>query len=264
MKTQTAIDRFVAARIAVGVSSRTLEGYRYRLRKYAEWFTRLPKRPEQVELFLSQQGPSDETRPTYHRLLTAFYRWLKVRGLFKSNPMPRVAKPYVYRKVARALSHQELTALLTFQHHTSQVRALLWLLADTGVRLGEAFSVTQIDRHGGRFVVKSKTGERELPIHPAVARMVNAELPWPWANAHYAGLAVRIAFRNAGITGKRASAHTLRHTFARMWRGDESLLVEIMGWTSPRMLKVYKPYNIRAAITQHRVHSPLRQIGSSA
>ncbi len=260
MKTQAAIDKFVAARTAVGVSPRTLEGYRYRLGRFATAFTRLPNRPDQIEAFLAKQGPSDETRSTYFRLLSAFYRWLQQRRLFRKNPMPSIPPPFVSRKVARALSRDELATLLTHEGFTPQVRALLWLLADTGVRIGEAFAITKIDPWLGRVVVNGKTGERELPIHPWVARMVTNSLPWTWRTPNAASRAVRRAFRAAGLGGKRASAHTLRHTFTRMWMGDESLLVSIMGWTSPRMLKIYKPYNVVAAAAQHRLHSPIRQL----
>ena len=86
--------------------------------------------------------------------------------------------------------------------------------------------------------------------------MVISVLPWPWGSWQAAVLAVRRAFKSAGITGKRASAHPLRHTFVRMWEGDESLLVGILGWTSPRMLAVYRPYDLKRAVAQHQHNSP--------
>ena len=87
--------------------------------------------------------------------------------------------------------------------------------------------------------------------------MVLAALPWPWSSANYAGMAVSEAFRRVGIPGPRAGAQTLRHTFVRYWQGDETLLVGIMGWTTGRMLKVYRPYDLDRAIHQHGMFTPV-------
>ena len=174
--------------------------------------------------------------------------------------MNRIDRPIVTRKVARALTELEMETLLFCPGYSPPGRALLWLLADTGVRLGEALSVAWIDGRAGRMVVKGKTGGREVPVSPMVAQMVANALPWPWSSTSAAGRAIRKAFRKAGITGRRASAQTLRHTFTRMWRGDQSLLISIMGWTSPRMLEIYKPFDIGAATAQHQTFSPLVQI----
>jgi integrase len=106
-------------------------------------------------------------------------------------------------------------------------------------------------------VVQGKGDEREVPLSPAVRDIVLAHVPWRWSSSQAAGLAVRRAFRRAAISGPRAGAHALRHTFVRQWNGDESVLIGIMGWTSSRMLKVYRPYNLERAISQHHAYSPL-------
>ncbi len=205
-------------------------------------------------------GPSSESRDTYFRLLRNLYNWLDRRGLIAGSPMGAVETPRLSRKVARVLTPGEFRQLFLCAQRTID-RAFLLLLADTGMRLSEAFSVNAFSFDGrGMVSVDGKTGQREVPISGEVESIVKQELPWPWSSREAAGLAVRKAFRRAGIKGTRASAHTPRHTFVRLWAGDESVLVDLMGWTSPKMLAVYKPFNRDRATEQHHRYSPLRTL----
>ncbi|KKN15311.1 hypothetical protein LCGC14_0987330 [marine sediment metagenome] len=256
---------FLTAKAAKGLSPRTIETYSYRLGIFARRFPKLPVCPEPIEGFLANVGPTQETRETYYRLLRNFYRFLRRRRLIHSNPLDQIEPPILQPKVARSLKPEQLRLLLTNPDHPAQVRAFLYLLADTGLRLSEALAIDRVEKLGLDTVVTTgKTGEREVPVSPSVAGMVADALPWPWSSRDAAGLAVRKAFRRAGIVGKRASAHTLRHTFVRLWEGDESLLVGILGWTTPRMLKVYRPYDLARAIRQHLLHSPIRGLDTKA
>ena len=257
MQTDEAIQQFLNAKTAKNVSKHTLGPWRYRLRVFSRFAPSLPSDPTEIELFLSQMGPSPENRETYYNLIRNFYSWLKRRRVITQNPMEDVEAPTVRFKVARSLEPEALHQLLTYPGHRPAIRAFLYLLADTGVRLSEALSVDEQQFGAGTVIVSGKVGERGVPISDSVRQMLSAELPWPWNNYQTAGLAVRRAFRAAGFSGRKASAHTLRHTFARLWEGDESLLVGILGWTSPRMLKVYRPYNIKKAQAQHRVYTPI-------
>ena len=258
MLTSDAIAAFLAAKTARGLAARTLETYRYRLNIFARCYPALPHLPAQIDVFLAQVGPTQETRETYYRLLRNLYRFLNRRELTTDNPVTGVDAPIVRPKVARSLTAEQLSILLMYPGHSEQLRSFLYLLADTGLRLSEALSIDNAAQVGlDTIIVSGKVGEREVPISPRVAAMVVDCLPWPWGSRDAAGLAVRRAFRCAGFTGRRASAHTLRHTFVRLWRGDESLLVGIMGWTSARMLQVYRPYDVHRAIAQHRIYSPI-------
>ncbi len=258
MFTIDAVSAFLAAKTARGLTHRTLETYQYRLNIFARYYPVLPTLPAQIDAFLARVGPTQETRETYYRLLRNLYRFLNRRELTTVNPVAGVEAPIVRPKVARSLTPEQLSILLMYPGHSEQLRAFLYLLTDTGLRLSEALSITSAAQVGlDTVVVNGKVGEREVPISPRVTAMVIDALPWSWGTRDTAGMAVRRAFKRAGFTGRRASAHTLRHTFVRLWRGDESLLVGIMGWTSPRMLQVYRPYDVRRAIEQHRANSPI-------
>ena len=258
MQTTKAVAAFLLSKRAKNLSPRTLEGYEYRLGIFASRFKNLPTRPEPLERFLLSTGPTPDTRDTYFRLLRNFYRWLKRRSHIRSAPFDLIEAPQLRQKVAPSLTLDELARLLNWPEHPSQHRAFLYLLSDTMLRLSEALSVNSPDRiRDSTIVVVGKKDDREVPISPSVRAMVLDAIPWPWSNRWTAGNAVRRAFRKAGFMGPRASAHTLRHTFARLWDGDESILDGIAGWASPRMRKRYRPYDIGRAIQQHRKSSPV-------
>ena len=263
MLTADAIDSFLTSKRTKGLSERTLASYSYRLKVFARLQPELLTDPTSIESFLAKTGPSLENRETYYRLLRNFYNVIVKRRLVSSNPVLEIESPLLRPKLARSLAPEALNLLLTHPSHSPHIVAFLYLLADTGIRLSEALSVSANDFGSGTVVVTGKTGEREVPISPLVRGMVLDALPWPWSSYQAAGLAVRRAFRRAGITGRRASAHTLRHTFVRLWDGDETLLQGILGWTSLRMMKIYRPYNLKRAIAQHAQYGPLRQLTGS-
>ena len=264
LPTRDLADRFLAAKTAKGLSPHTLETYRYRLMAFARENPDLPLSPEPIEGVLIRAGPTPETKHQHFRITRTFYRWLRKRGVIEFNPIDLVEPPRLIPKVARALSMEEITQLLQYPHDLT-MSAFLWLLTDTGLRLSEALRLDKDNAHTETVKVTGKVGEREVPISGFVRDMVFAlpgRCPFGgrWSSRQAAGLAVRRAFRRAGINGKRASAQTLRHTFVRQWTGDENMLVGILGWTSPRMLKVYLPYNIDRAVQQHREHSLARKV----
>ncbi len=265
MLTGPAIHNFLAAKRAKGLSLHTIESYRYSLALFQTYFSDLPEEPEPIEALLARLGPSDQTRETYFRRFRAFYRWLHRRKRIAGNPMDAIERPVVRHRIARALTPSDLHQLIEHPGHPEAVRAFLLLLADTGMRLSEALSIGDYQQRRERTVtVKGKVGEREIPVTPAVLQTARIALPWAWSSSQAAGWAVRKAFRRAGLSGRRASAQSLRHTFVRLWDGDESLLVGIMGWTTARMLQVYKPYDIQKAIAQHRGRSPLAKARTGA
>lgn len=260
MKTARAVAAFLDGKRARGLSEKTLSNYGYSLGKFARVVTVLPLKPEPIERFLADAGPEPETRDTYYCILQIFYRWLRVRKHIRRNPMVAIERPIVPPKVARWLTHDELKRLLAAPHPWV-VRVFLLLIVDAGLRLSEALSVTAADLTGDTAIVSGKTGQREVPISPLVRIAVLNVGAWPWTRPDSASKAVRKAFARAGFTGKRASAHTLRHTFSELWEGDESILQGIMGHRSPRMLrKRYRLYNVPRALRQHQKHGPLNNL----
>ena len=251
------VARFLDAKRAKRLAKKTLDSYGYSLNRFAAFSSRLPLTPEMIESFLRAQGPTDETIETYYRVLHNFYAWLKSRRTISRNPMIDVERPVLRKKVAASLTREELTLLLTHPSHHIAVRAMLFLLADTGMRIAEAVSIQPAE---GEALVKvvGKTGERFVPIRREVKSMVLAALPWPWTRPGSASAAIRKAFVRAGLKGRRAGAHKIRHTFARAWNGDELVLQGILGHRSLRTSLIYRPFDLDRAVNQHADNSPVR------
>jgi integrase len=124
--------------------------------------------------------------------------------------------------------------------------ALLRLLIDSGMRLGElsGLTVTDIDFHDGVALVMGKGRRpRAAPFGTKAARALDrylrarsrhphADLPGLWigrkGTLHHASLSRIVADRGreAGIEGLHP--HVFRHTFAHRWRsqggGDDELM----------------------------------------
>lgn len=271
-KTASLVGLFLTAKISAGYAAATLEGYRYTLNPLAQLYSSLPTKPEAIERFLAQWS-HPETKATRWRRLCTFYRWLVKRHLIRArdNPMLYAETPRARTKAARGLTRQELVRLFDYPHKPA-MKTLLLLLIHCGLRREEAWGLKPsnvkdyVDQSGRAYyalVVSGKTGEREVPIPLPLRNMLRELLPWPWKTAESMGQLVRRAFRQAGIDGKRASAHTLRVTWARMWPGDKVLLKGMGGWKTWRMLEHYRPYDLEEAAREQEAWNLLNGVFTS-
>jgi len=229
----------------------------------------VPQGPEEIEAYLGALGGSPSSRHIVFRVLRTFFRWLELRyGL--PSPMAGVRGPLVRPKPMRTLALPQLAGLLGAAG-SPRDRALLELLIDTGIRIGEAAGLHQADVEDDGIHVDGKTGARLVPISPGVAESLRTWLPWSGLHGPLtrSGLQqiVKRAMRRAGITGPRASAHTLRHSFARcylMAGGDVFSLQRIMGHRDLKTTQGYLALADRDLRDQHARFSPLRALPGAA
>ncbi|MEX2599268.1 MAG: hypothetical protein WD533_06395 [Dehalococcoidia bacterium] len=260
MLMQTAMERFIKAREAGGYSPRTLDGYRYALRPLAAAHRKVPRKPEQIEDFLAR-WMDPETRRTRYWRLHAFYAWMVERKHLKAkhNPMTAVPEPRVQKKHARGLTDDELAQLYGYPHRRHMWLFLL-LLIDCGVRKEEGWGLQKGDVKDSTIIVTGKSGQREVPVSPEIRNMLLDLLPFPWKSPESAGQLVRRAFRKAGISGRRASAQTLRVTWTRRAKMDKVTKKAAGGWKTYKMLEHYLGDITDDVIEQHRSGTPLRLV----
>jgi integrase len=256
MLTHEAVSTFLIAKASV-VAPRTLEGYRLRLTRFAESFAHMPTEPEPLEAYCGEFANAGQ-RDTHWRTIGTLYRWLVRRRKINpaDNPMLYAERPKVGRKVPRAFTDDELRQL--FGHpHEGYVRLLMVLLLRTGLRLGEAMSLRSSAEclRDATIVISGKTGEREVPCDKEMLTVLRYMLPWPWKDALVASHMVARAMKAAGLTGRRASAHSLRHTFARRYKGDSHNLAGILWGHDSRMLGLYRPFNIDDCLEEYNSQS---------
>ena len=262
-KTAEVVAAFLASRRAMGCSVRTLEFYRYTLGPLQGAYERLPERPEALEELLAGVGGSPYTRHAFWRGLRVFYRWAH-RRLGVRNAAGDVPPPRRRASVPRTLTDGQVDVLLELDL-ARRDRALLTLLVDTGVRLGELAGLCWADVAGDVVRVEGKTGARYVPLSPSTRALLvglgDAEHLWVGVRGPLTVWGVQQAVRRAlRRVGVRGGPHLLRHTFARLYitaGGDVFSLQRILGHAQLSTTRVYVELDLRDVVAQHARYSPV-------
>lgn len=218
----------------------------------------IPMSPEPLESFIASYTSGDERRHGAYRALRAFYGFCSKRYDL-ANPMDKVKPPRRRHKEKSALSIDELKQLLEADIKPEWVKTLVWLLADSGCRIGEVVGVNKDDIYQDTIKVNGKTGQRIVPIS-SITKQKLLELSgytlFPYSNS-WMRHSVKRAFSQAGLTG---SAHLLRHTFCSLFDGSDLALKDILGHSSFTMVNQYRHAKDAKAIQEHHQHSPVVKI----
>ena len=222
----------------------------------------------------------------------SLYRFLARRGVVRRNPGREVRAPRPARKLVTFLPAEEATAVVDARGMGGASRerdvAILEMLYATGLRVSEltGLDLDAIDRDARTVRVLGKGGkERMVPYGAPAARALDTYLgrrvvgSGPVFVNHRGGrltvrsihTIVRRAVRAAGVT-RRASPHTLRHTFAThlLDQGaDLRMIQELLGHSrlsttqrythvsTAQLLKTYEAAHPRALATD-RSREPSR------
>jgi integrase/recombinase XerD len=215
---------------------------------------------------LLDHGAEGNSAKVRQLALRRFAAWLVAEGELGADPLAGLKPPRVDNKVVPVLTEGQLKALVaacqgpTFLDRRDE--ALVRLMAETGLRAGEAVALTvdDVDRDAGMVVVRRGKGGkgRIVPFGPHTARALDrylrlrrqhklADTPALWLGANsktlgYSGLHAALGLRaaQAGIAGFHP--HVLRHTAAHRWLaagGTEGGLMAVAGWSRRDMLDRY-------------------------
>ena len=241
------VDRFLDSLWAEdGVSDNTLSAYRTDLRTLGAFLARHGSSFEQAAEadlfgFLSEQsGYSSRTAARRLSALRRFFGYLLRERAIATDPTLRVTSPRLGRTLPRALSEQDVDALLTAPDVATPLglrdRAMLEVLYATGLRVSELVNLTlsQINLAQGVVRIVGK-GDRErlVPVGEEANNWLSKFLAQGRA-ALLRGKLAESAFltqRGAGMTRQAfwylikryalkagvsgaLSPHTLRHAFA--------------------------------------------------
>ena len=199
--------------------------------------------------------------------LSSWYDFLVKLRAVEMNPVAGADRPYVSRdhSATVGLTPEEVDALLAAAAAESgpaavRHRAVLALLADLGLRVGEVVGLDVADvgwergHRSVRFVGKGGRPRRRV-LTPAAAAAVDAYLDGRTEgplfvtatgariDRHAVFRLVRRLAREAGIASwERLSPHSLRHAFATAARGEGVPLEDVqdaMGHADPRTTRRY-------------------------
>ncbi len=213
-------------------------------------------KPDAVRMFIDGRGPVTAFWHQKHKILRSFYRYVVNRGHTTTSPLPRTIPkcppplmPYIY-------SLEELRRLLaaTDTLHSPQsplqaltFRTLLLLLYGTGMRIGEALSLTMSDVDLPESLVTVRDAKfhksRLVPTGPKLTEKLSAyaterrSLPLP-----NGGTSAFFATR----TGNAVSYHRVNTLFRRL-----RALAEV--WREPDARYQPRLHDLRHAAAVHRL-----------
>ena len=146
-------------------------------------------KPSDVDALVSGLACAPSTRRQVHTVLRLLFADAQRDGLVARNPVERTRRPSVPPSKPRALTRQQVRAVLGkadgHRHH-----ALLVLVATTGLRRGEALALRWSDLDGDSGVLrvernlvradghltfgepKTTRGHRDVPVPPSVLRVL--------------------------------------------------------------------------------------------
>jgi integrase/recombinase XerD len=214
------------------------------------------------------QAPSPSTMQRKVASIRSFYRYLRREGVIEHDPTAELRGPPRGRRLPKALSREEVLALLAAPTGTAPLvlrdRAMLELMYGCGLRVSEAvgLDVTDVDLTVGILTARGKGAkERIVPVGSKAVAAVLAYLrrgrpvlvgarAQPRLLVNRAGgqltrqglyKIVQGHARKAGLDAKM-SPHTLRHTFAtHMLAGgcDLRSLQEMLGHADLATTQMY-------------------------
>lgn len=168
--TITLVESFIDAKIAAGLSPRTISTYRQRLGYFTAWLgacdlTRATLRGYLKHLH-DRPTLTATSRASYFRDVSVFCSWLVDEGELDSNPAHRLA-PKVPKTLPASYRPDQIAALLA--QCDARDRALMCVLLDTGLRAAEVCSLRRdaLTWADGSFRVIGKGNKERVGwMHP--------------------------------------------------------------------------------------------------
>lgn len=128
---------------------------------------------DDIENFISKLLTDNYTKKSASRKLNSirtFFRYLKTEDLLKQNPSLEVSHPKYTQAPPRILSKLEYRALRDFAKSDKRTYAMVELLLQTGIRIGELAEIKVSDISEDSL----KIDGRNIPLNKAVKRAIQS------------------------------------------------------------------------------------------
>ena len=224
------------------------------------------------------------------RIWKSFFRWCYQEELIEKNVVARLSMPKPEKRVIQAFTEEHIRKILSSIDTSTELGfrdyAIVVLFLDTGMRLSEVCTLTIDNVHDDYVKVFGKgRKEREIGIHPEVSKLL-----WKYIHKYRHPLdpnekALFLAESSdrgkplqangvkqvierikeaTGIKDVRLSAHTFRHTFAKMYLENGGELFKLsreLGHSDIDVTKVYlEDFGSTEARRDHTTFSPLSRV----
>ena len=275
-------DKMKADLLLVGMQPLTVQTYLGCVQRFVDHFGQPPARLGEAHIrdYLLCLAKDRRAAPGTQRVYAAALRFFYGKTLGRPEVAARIPMPRVPRKVPVVLSGQEveqvLNALSRLRH-----RAVLSVAYGAGLRISEACALRIGDIDSKRMQLHVHNGKgghsRSVPLSRRLLgllrgyyRMTRPRGPYLFESAPGGGpicqrgvsFAMKLAVGRCGLS-KRATPHTLRHSFATHLLELGTDLRTIQVFLGHRSIKTTAHY---AQVTQRhadRQHLPLDVLGTS-
>ncbi|MBI3620267.1 tyrosine-type recombinase/integrase [Candidatus Roizmanbacteria bacterium] len=178
------IERFIQYLKSQGKSAFTIIAYKKDLEQFVGYLTSKEKsdirevRREDIEGFINKLLAENYTKKSASRKLNSirtFFRYLKNEGVIEQNPSLDVTHPKYAQSPPRIFSKLEYRALRDLVKEDPRTYALVEVLLQTGIKIGELANLRVADvKNNGLFIsAYGKTPEREVPLNKAAKKAVD-------------------------------------------------------------------------------------------
>lgn len=224
----------------------------------------------------------------YVQVIKGFFNWCYQEELIDKNPASRLQLPSIPKYIIPTFSAEHIKAMLDACDTSTTLGyrdyTVILVLLETGVRISELCNLHIQDVHDKYMRVVGKGDkEREVGLSPMVGKCL-----WKYINKYRSPRdeEEQCVFINrygvpltptgvdqllddikkrTGIEGVRVSAHTFRHTFARMYLeqgGEIYKLSLLMGHSDMEVTQEYlKDFKKREARQDHDKFSAVKALG---
>ncbi len=181
------VERFIKNLEAQGKSSFTIIAYKKDLEQFVGFLTgkeiqdiREVKKDE-INAFIDKLIVDSYTKKSASRKLNSirtFFRYLKQEGIIDQNPSLDVSHPKYVQSPPRIFTKLEYRALRDFAKEDSRTYALVEILLQTGMKIGELSNLRTNDVDDSMIHIRDygKTPGRDIPLNKAVKKAVDEYL----------------------------------------------------------------------------------------
>ncbi len=177
------IDSFITYLKSQSKSEFTIVAYKKDLEQFAGYLAGVEKndvrevKKEDVEGFIEKLIKDGYTKKSASRKLNSirtFFRYLKNEGSIEHNPSLEVNHPKYTQNAPRILSKLEYHALRDFAKEEPRTYALIEVLLQTGIKIGELANICVSDVKDSVLSVRpyGKNPSREVPLNKSVKKAV--------------------------------------------------------------------------------------------
>ncbi len=178
------IEKFISGLKEQGKSEFTIVAYKKDLEQFAGYISSKEindirdVKKEDISGFINKLISDNYSKKSASRKLNSirtFFRFLKNEGAIEQNPSLDVAHPKYIQAPPRIFSKLEYRAIRDVAKENARTYAMVEILLQTGVRIGELTNIRIQDVKDSVLYIQSygKTPAREVPLNKAVKKAVD-------------------------------------------------------------------------------------------